>query len=111
MEICQQAANLAIQASVDADIRAARERREREEAEDTKMEEDSDEADDPVPQITKLVFIIVITNLQFTHCFLLYFREHFEEAMKFARRSVSDQDIRRSLRFVVVYPDFTCART
>ena len=25
----------------------------------------------------------------------LYFREHFEEAMKFARRSVSDQDIRR----------------
>jgi hypothetical protein len=26
---------------------------------------------------------------------LLYFREHFEEAMKFARRSVSDQDIRR----------------
>jgi hypothetical protein len=29
---------------------------------------------------------------------LLYFREHFKEAIKFARRSVSDQDIRCSLR-------------
>jgi len=73
-EICQRAAKLAIRASIDADIRAAREKREREEAEDTKMEDDSDEAEDPVPHIT---------------------REHFEEAMKFARRSVSDQDIRR----------------
>jgi len=73
-EICQRAAKLAIRASIEADIRAAREKREREEAEDTKMEEDSEDAEDPVPQIT---------------------REHFEEAMKFARRSVSDQDIRR----------------
>jgi transitional endoplasmic reticulum ATPase len=73
-EICQRAAKLAIRASIDADIRAAREKREREEAEDTKMEDDSEEAEDPVPQIT---------------------REHFEEAMKFARRSVTDQDIRR----------------
>ena len=93
-EICQRAAKLAIRASIDADIRAARERREREEAEDTKMEDDSDEAEDPVPQITKLVFIIVITKLSLiVSC--LSFREHFEEAMKFARRSVSDQDIRR----------------
>jgi len=73
-EICQRAAKLAIRESIDADIRQARERRAREEAgDDTKMEED-EEVEDPVPQITK---------------------EHFEEAMKFARRSVSDQDIRR----------------
>ena len=62
-EICQRAAKLAIRASIDADIRAAREKREREEAEDTKMEDDSDEAEDPVPQITRSVFITVITNL------------------------------------------------
>jgi transitional endoplasmic reticulum ATPase len=48
MQICQQAAKLAIRASIDADIQAARERRECEKAEDMKMEEDSDEADDPV---------------------------------------------------------------
>ena len=62
-EICQRAAKLAIRASIDADIRAAREKREREEAEDMKMEDDSDGAEDPVPQITRLVFIILITNL------------------------------------------------
>ena len=55
-EICQRAAKLAIRASIDADIRAAREKREREEAEDTKMEDDSEEAEDPVPQITRLAF-------------------------------------------------------
>ncbi|KAL0953899.1 hypothetical protein HGRIS_005066 [Hohenbuehelia grisea] len=72
-EICQRAAKLAIRESIDADIRKAREKREKEEAgEDAAMEEDEEE--DPVPQIT---------------------REHFEEAMKYARRSVSDQDIRR----------------
>jgi transitional endoplasmic reticulum ATPase len=47
-EICQRAAKLAIQASIDADIRAVREKREREEAEDTKMD-DSEEPEDPVP--------------------------------------------------------------
>ncbi|KAF8155075.1 P-loop containing nucleoside triphosphate hydrolase protein [Pholiota molesta] len=72
-EICQRAAKLAIRESIDADIRAAREKKEREETEDTKME-DVEEEEDPVPQITK---------------------DHFEEAMKYARRSVSDQDIRR----------------
>ena len=60
---------MAIRASIDADIRAARERMEREEAEDTKMEDDSDEADDPVPQISKLVFLIVITCD--AHCYIL----------------------------------------
>ncbi len=68
-EICQRAAKLAIRASIDADVRLAREKKERGEE---SMEEDEDE--DPVPQIT---------------------REYFEEAMKFARRSVSDNDIRR----------------
>ncbi|KAJ3512956.1 hypothetical protein NLJ89_g3225 [Agrocybe chaxingu] len=52
-EICQRAAKLAIRASIDADIRQAREKKEREEAEDTKMEEDEEEEEDPVPQITK----------------------------------------------------------
>ena len=74
-EICQRAAKLAIRESIDSDIRRLREKKEKEDAagDDAKMEEDEEE-DDPVPQITK---------------------EHFEEAMKFARRSVSDQDIRR----------------
>ena len=69
MEICQQAAKLAIRESIEADVRRAREKKDRGEED---MEEDEEE--DPVPQIT---------------------HEHFEEAMKYARRSVSDQDIRR----------------
>ncbi len=73
-EICQRAAKLAIRESIDADIRRAREKQVKEEAAgDDQMEEDVEE-EDPVPQIT---------------------RDHFEEAMKYARRSVSDQDIRR----------------
>lgn len=74
-EICQRAAKLAIRESIEADIRRAREKQAKEEAagEDAKMEEDEDE-EDPVPMIT---------------------RAHFEEAMKYARRSVSDADIRR----------------
>ena len=56
-EICQWAPKLAIWASIDADIRAAKR-----EAEDAKMEDDSKEAEDPVPQITRLAFI-VITSL------------------------------------------------
>ncbi|TRM58755.1 P-loop containing nucleoside triphosphate hydrolase protein [Schizophyllum amplum] len=71
-EICQRAAKLAIRASIEADIRRAREKAKAEDG-DAKMEEDVEE-EDPVPEITV---------------------EHFEEAMKFARRSVSDQDIRR----------------
>jgi transitional endoplasmic reticulum ATPase len=58
-EICQRAAKLAIRESIDADIRQAREKREREEAAgegDTKMEEDIVE-EDPVPQITRFVFL------------------------------------------------------
>lgn len=81
-EICQRSAKLAIRASIEADMTKIRERKELERkaeaagetlppAEDDMM--DAEEAD-PVPEIT---------------------RAHFEEAMKFARRSVSDQDIRR----------------
>lgn len=73
-EICQRAAKLAIRESIEADIRSAREKKEKEEAgDDAKMEEDEEE-EDPVPVIS---------------------RDHFEEAMKYARRSVSDGDIRR----------------
>ncbi|KAI0305805.1 AAA ATPase [Multifurca ochricompacta] len=71
-EICQRAAKLAIRESIEEDIR-----RERERKENVKMEEDVVEVveeEDPVSYISRL---------------------HFEEAMKYARRSVSDGDIRR----------------
>ncbi|EST06364.1 CDC48, N-terminal subdomain protein [Kalmanozyma brasiliensis GHG001] len=81
-EICQRAAKLAIRESIEADIKRERERIAAKEANadgEVKMEEDAagvaaEEEDDPVPEIT---------------------RAHFEEAMRFARRSVSDGDIRR----------------
>ena len=81
-EICQRAAKLAIRASIDADIRRAREKQEKGEGD----MEDVEEAD-PVPEIT---------------------REHFEESMKFARRSVSDQDIRRYEMFAQVRQCSAC---
>lgn len=58
-EICQRAAKLAIRASIESDIRKAREKKEKEEAagEDAKMEEDEVEEEDPVPEITKYVQI------------------------------------------------------
>ncbi|KAF9212879.1 AAA ATPase cdc48 [Podila verticillata] len=68
-EICQRAVKLAIRENIEADIRRERERKER--GDDEAMDEDDD---DLVPEIT---------------------RAHFEEAMKFARRSVQDSDIRR----------------
>lgn len=67
-EICQRACKLAIRESIEKDIQRERQRaKEPEAAMDT-------EYDDPVPEIR---------------------RDHFEEAMKFARRSVSDNDIRK----------------
>jgi transitional endoplasmic reticulum ATPase len=79
-EICQRAAKLAIRESIEADIRKARERQEKDDVgDDATMEEDDE--DDPVAFIT---------------------REHFEEAMKYARRSVSDGDIRRYEMFAQV---------
>jgi transitional endoplasmic reticulum ATPase len=53
-EICQRAAKLAIRASIESDIKRAREKKEKEEAagDDAKMEDDEEE-EDPVPQITR----------------------------------------------------------
>jgi len=67
-EICQRACKLAIRESIDADIRREKERQKK----GVTMDVDDDE--DLVPEILK---------------------RHFEEAMKFARRSVSDNDIKK----------------
>ncbi|KNZ56827.1 cell division cycle protein 48 [Puccinia sorghi] len=77
-EICQRAAKLAIRESIDKDMQKERAKREKEAQQEAAggeaiMDEDDTE-EDPVPEITAA---------------------HFEEAMKYARRSVSDQDIRR----------------
>lgn len=67
-EICQRACKLAIRQAIEAEIRREKERAG---AANTAMDV---EEEDPVPEIV---------------------RAHFEEAMKFARRSVSDNDIRK----------------
>merc|ERR1712190_550831 len=67
-EICQRAAKMAIRESIEKEIEAEKER---EASGDQAMET---EMEDPVPEITKT---------------------HFEESMKFARRSVNDADIRK----------------
>ncbi|EGG18800.1 cell division cycle protein 48 [Cavenderia fasciculata] len=68
--ICQRAVKLAIRQSIEADIEATRRRQES--GGDVKMEDE--DIEDPVPEIT---------------------REHFEESMRFSRRSVTDNDIRK----------------
>jgi len=84
-EICQRACKLAIRESIDADIRREKERQKAAEAKakaptsrwaskSAGATMDVDDEDDPVPEITK---------------------QHFEESMKFARRSVSDNDIKK----------------
>lgn len=76
-EVCQRASKLAIRQSIEADMKRDREQRERQakaaEAGEAAMEVE-EAYDDPVPEIT---------------------REHFAEAMRYARRSVSDADIRK----------------
>ncbi|CAG0914015.1 unnamed protein product [Notodromas monacha] len=67
-EICQRACKLAIRESIEAEIRKEKERMQNPSAMEMEVE------DDPVPEVTK---------------------HYFEEAMKFARRSVTDNDIRR----------------
>merc|ERR1739838_799508 len=67
-EICQRACKLAIRESIDADIKREKEKQK------AGATMDVDDEEDPVPEITK---------------------RHFEEAMKFARRSVSDNDIKK----------------
>merc|ERR1719194_257203 len=71
-EICQRAAKLAIRESIEKEIEQEKERAANAEANPNAME--TDDQPDPVPEIT---------------------RAHFEEAMKFARRSDSDNDIRK----------------
>merc|ERR1712088_931381 len=76
-EICQRACKLAIRESIDADIRREKERQKKLESAKSKSRfsskfstgaaMDVDDDEDPVPEITK---------------------KHFEESMKFARRSV-----------------------
>ncbi|KAJ3604366.1 hypothetical protein NHX12_029107 [Muraenolepis orangiensis] len=66
-EICQRACKLAIRESIENEIRRERERQTNPSAMEV-------EEEDPVPEIRK---------------------DHFEEAMRFARRSVSDNDIRK----------------
>merc|ERR1711892_1327317 len=87
-EICQRACKLAIRESIDADIRKEKEKQKQLETKSkSKLTTskwaskvtagatmDVDDEEDPVPEITK---------------------RHFEEAMKFARRSVSDNDIKK----------------
>jgi transitional endoplasmic reticulum ATPase len=67
-EICQRACKLAIRESIDKEIQRDRERANNPSVDAMETDED------PVPEIR---------------------RDHFEEAMKFARRSVSDNDIRK----------------
>jgi transitional endoplasmic reticulum ATPase len=67
----KRACKLAIRESIEKEIAADKERKAKGDDSGMAMEED---AEDPVPYIT---------------------RAHFEEAMKFARRSVSDNDIRK----------------
>jgi transitional endoplasmic reticulum ATPase len=67
-EICQRACKLAIRESIDKEIQRDRERAKNPNVDAMETDED------PVPEIR---------------------RDHFEEAMKFARRSVSDNDIRK----------------
>lgn len=69
-EICQRCCKLAIRESIEKDIQKVRAMKEAEGRGETVMEDDTD----PVPVITKV---------------------HFEEAMQYARRSVSDNDIRK----------------
>merc|ERR1719450_1743028 len=66
-EICQRACKLAIRENIEADIRREKERQ----AAGGAMDIDNDDDDSEVE------------------------KRHFEEAMKFARRSVSDQDIKK----------------
>lgn len=74
-EICQRACKTAIRESIEKDIE--KERRKTDAGEGDVMEEDEAEVDD-VPYIT---------------------RAHFEESMKFARRSVSEADVRKYASF------------
>merc|ERR1719348_2014611 len=69
-EICQRACKLAIRESIEKDIERTRARA----ANNSNAMDMDEEEEDPVPEIRA---------------------DHFEEAMRYARRSVSDKDIRK----------------
>ncbi|KRY68440.1 Transitional endoplasmic reticulum ATPase -like protein 2 [Trichinella pseudospiralis] len=69
-EICQRACKLAIRENIEKEVQHEKERQKRAARGEELMEDD----DDPVPELRK---------------------DHFEEAMRHARRSVSDVDIRK----------------
>jgi len=69
-EICQRACKLAIRENIDAEIKKEKERQ----AKAAKGMEVDEDDDDEIAEVSK---------------------RHFEEAMRFARRSVSDQDIKK----------------
>lgn len=74
-EICQRAVKLAIRESIDKEIAKIRAKEKARESGDPMEDDDEEEEeDDPVPEIRK---------------------DHFEAAMSHARRSVSDNDIRK----------------
>eukprot|EP00761_Pharyngomonas_kirbyi_P011380 gb/GECH01011405.1/.p1 GENE.gb/GECH01011405.1/~~gb/GECH01011405.1/.p1 ORF type:complete len:796 (+),score=253.11 gb/GECH01011405.1/:1-2388(+) len=73
-EICQRACKLAIRESIDSEVQKIKAREAEGGDEVNEMEEEEEDEEDTVPYITKA---------------------HFEEAMRFARRSVSDNDIRK----------------
>lgn len=79
MRICFSACKLAIRESIEREIRQEKERQERRARAGGNDELMDEEMEDPVPEIT---------------------RAHFEEAMKFARRSVTDNDIRKWVAMV-----------
>jgi transitional endoplasmic reticulum ATPase len=70
--VTQRAVKLAIKQAISADIDRQKEREAA--GEDVKMDDEDEDVEDPVPELT---------------------RAHFEEAMKSARRSVTDVEIRR----------------
>ncbi|BEJ12503.1 hypothetical protein CspHIS471_0209630 [Cutaneotrichosporon sp. HIS471] len=76
-EICQRAAKLAIRQSIEADIRKEHDRKEKAEAAGGDVDVDIMDEENDVDEVPSITV------------------DHFEEAMKFARRSVSDADIRR----------------
>ena len=84
-EICQRACKYAIRESIEKSIRLQREREARG---DDAMEEEID----PVPEITRAHFEVFHPNSEHFEIMLTFL---FQEAMRFARRSVSEADIRK----------------
>lgn len=80
-EICQRACKLAIRESIEKEYA-----KQSAAADASGMVPDDDQ--DPVPAITKYGFFLTFKIFYFA-------RNHFQEAMRFARKSVTDTDVRR----------------